>query len=73
MLTLHLYDSSDRRLRQWGYVGTTQPGIIYTGVSGYQDIENELRRIGGLGGKKLTNFEFTRTALPASSSYRWSD
>ncbi len=51
MLTLHLYDSSDRRWRKWGYVGTNQPGIIYTGVSGYQDIEDELRRIGGLGGK----------------------
>jgi hypothetical protein len=34
-----------------GYLGTTQPGVIYTGVSGYQDIQNELRRIGGLGGK----------------------
>lgn len=51
MLALHLYDSADRALRRWGYVGTTRPGLIYTGVSGYADIEAELRRIGGLGGK----------------------
>jgi hypothetical protein len=51
MQTLHLYDSSDRAIRRWGYVGIDQPGIVYTGVSGYQDIENEIRRVGGLGGK----------------------
>src|SRR4030095_2007485 len=51
MQTLHLYDSSDRAIRRWGYVGIDQPGIVYTGVSGYQDIENEIRRAGGLGGK----------------------
>jgi hypothetical protein len=48
---LHLYDSSLDPLRKAIMVGTTQPGIIWTGVASYQDIENELRRIGGLGGK----------------------
>jgi hypothetical protein len=49
--TLHLYDQNDGCIRKMGYVGTTQPGIIYTGVASFQDIKNELQRIGGLGGK----------------------
>jgi len=51
MLALHLYDSSLDWFRQLGMVGTTQPGVIWTGVSSYQEIEAELQRIGGLGGR----------------------
>lgn len=48
---LHLYDSSLDPIRRAIMVGTTQPGVIWTGVANLQDIEAELRRIGGLGGK----------------------
>jgi hypothetical protein len=51
MLSLHLYDRTDKWNRRWGYVGKDEPGVIYTGVASYQDIEDELRRIGGLGGR----------------------
>jgi len=48
---LHLYDSSLDPFRKSIMVGTDQPGIIWTGVSSFQDIEDELNRIGGLGGR----------------------
>ena len=48
---LHLYDSSLDPIRRAIMVGTTQPGVIWTGVANLQEIEAELRRIGGLGGK----------------------
>src|SRR5215813_5812237 len=51
MLALHLYDSSLDWLRQLAMVGTDEPGVIWTGFTSYQEIEDELRRIGGLNGK----------------------
>jgi len=67
MLMLHLYDSGDNFLRRRGYAAEycaelfdgfwdpagcrAQVDTIYTPFASFQDIENELRRIGGLGGK----------------------
>jgi hypothetical protein len=50
MLTVHLYDPHDFFWRKW-FPKRSQPGNIYTPVSNLRDIKNELRRIGGLGGK----------------------
>jgi hypothetical protein len=67
MLILHLYDSGDNPLRLRGYAAEycaglfdgvwnpagcwAQPDTIHTPFRSLQDIEAELRRIGGLGGK----------------------
>lgn len=67
MLTLHLYDSGDNWMRRRGYAAEYCAGLfdgfwdparcraqadtIYTPFASFQDIEAELLRIGGLGGK----------------------
>jgi hypothetical protein len=67
MLMLHLYNSGDNFMRRRGYAveycaeyldGYWDPAgcraradTIYTPFASFQDIEAELRRIGGLGGK----------------------
>lgn len=50
MLTVHLYDPNDFFWRKY-FPKRSQPGIVFTSVSNLRDIQSELRRIGGLGGK----------------------
>lgn len=48
--TLHIYDVNDFGPRKWGYLGSDRPGIVWTSVASLQDIQNEIARVGGLGG-----------------------
>jgi hypothetical protein len=72
MLTLHLFDMSDNDGRQAGYHGRIDDEVIWTGVNSFQDVRNELARIGNRGAK-IDDLWFHMHGAPGVIGFEYSD